>query len=42
MKLNLIFLLTGLTICEKIILKDDWLIEFKGRDDFRIFHRNLK
>ena len=42
MKFDFIFLLTGLTICERIILKDDWSIEFKGRDDFRIFQRNLK
>ena len=37
MKSNLIILLTGITICksEKIILKDDWSIDFKGRDDFK-------
>ena len=37
MKSNLIILLTGITICksEKIILKDDWSIDFKGRGDFK-------
>ena len=36
MKFNFIILLAGITICksEKIILKDDWSIDFKGRDDF--------
>ena len=34
MKLNLIFAIITICKSDRIILEDDWSIEFKGRDNF--------